>query len=1140
MAHSSEQGVEASHDTHDDPLGDAHTLSAPPSRASTTPELPRVARDAYVIGQEVAQGGIGRVSWARDRRLDRPVAIKELLVWTERQERRFVREALLTARLQHPAIVPIYEAARWPEGAPFYAMKLVSGRSLADLVAQSRSFTERLSLLPHVLTVAQAVAYAHSLRIIHRDLKPANVLVGEFGETVVIDWGLAKDLGEDEPVADSVGPGGEGLTIDGAIMGTPSYMPPEQAAGAAVDERADVYALGAVLYHVLAAVAPYDGAPWERLLVEIAGGPPRSIEQLAPLVPDELAAIVHKAMAREPADRYRTAAEMAADLERFQTGRIVAAHTYSARQLLARYWRRHRTALTVAAAALVLVAGVLFAAFVKTDRARQFAELKEREAVEASRAADLARHAAEDARAQATARADGITLLQAQDALRRDPNKALAWLKTLSPEFADAARVRRIAADAQARGISRAFRGHSEFINRVSVAPDGATFVTASDDKTARVWDLANGEARVLAGHDDEIWNAQHTLDGATIATVSKDSTLRLWDARTGAARAVFAVSPTRELMMRADGAILGGRTNSGAAWILRPGATAVESLTPAADPPRFSNLSLDGRRLIVQPHAGDVYVRDVEGERRRDLPGTRGATGKWFLDRRGDVAINLAADAVVLWDLATMTPRPLDVGTHSRRPAFSYAGDRVAFAVGADIVVHAVRTGALVRRLVGHEGPIEMVGFASDDRRLVSGSVDRTVRTWNLGSGASEVLAGFEGVVTDAELLADGRSILAVSTAGEVRLFEPRRAGRIVTDHDAPTTGLALSHDGRAASLDERGRLRICDLDGRLLAEHAVPPAPQPHLLTAPDGRRFAGLARSWISVPDGRHPDRDAAPARLLLGSFDGAAPTRHDLPAAALELVWRTDGGAVLVALADGSVLQVDIHGAVVERDRFAAPATSLAVSPDGAWLAAGSEDGSLRLTGLATGEHRPLARHDERVTALAFAPGGTWLASGCADHTARLWRLQDGSFRAFDEGGHGVEQLAFSADGGALFILSGGETQLRHLSVETGDSLPPLPGHLGKLLGFTVAADGRRLLTHGADGAVRVIDLADGEGRTLAGHTLPITGAGFAAGGRTIVTLGREGTLRAWPDDLPETMPELRAWLDAATPERIAGR
>ena len=706
-------------------LGDERTLAAPtaPASASEPDRLPTVPREAYTVWGEVAQGGIGRVLRARDQRLDRPVAIKELLVWNEAQEQRFMREALLTARLQHPAIVPIYEAGRWPAGAPFYAMKLVSGRTLADLIAGCTQFSERLALLPHVITAAQAVAYAHSRRIIHRDLKPANVLVGEFGETVVIDWGLAKDLArEDEPPAQQAPRAGAGLTLQGAVMGTPAYMPPEQAAGAAVDERADVYALGAMLYHVLAAVPPYDDAPWDRLLENIVEGPPRRVELLAPRLSDELAAIVNKAMARDPAARYRTAEDMADDLERLQAGQFVAAHTYSARHLLRRFWRRHRTALSIAAAALLLVAGVVTAAFVKTDQARLFAQHKQREAVEASRAADTARLAAEAASAQATARADELTLLQAQDALGRDPNRALAWLMTLSPAFADPARVRRIAADAQARGLSRAFVGHTTYINRFGVSADGARFVTASDDKTARAWDLATGRSLALVGHTDEVWSAQFTVDGSEVVTTSKDGTLRRWDARTGELRATIDVpAAARQTVVRPDGVVVGARTTTGVGWSLRPGAP-VELLTPLSERPRAAYVSADGRRLIAQPEAGEAYVLDIDAATRRSLPGTRGAPGRWFLDRHGDVAVHLTDESSAVWDLATMTHRDLDVASTSRRPGFSAGSTRIALAVDADIHVYEARTGALVRRLVGHEGPVEALEFAGDDRRLVSG----------------------------------------------------------------------------------------------------------------------------------------------------------------------------------------------------------------------------------------------------------------------------------------------------------------------------------------------------------------------------------------------------------------------------------
>src|SRR5439155_24973234 len=139
----------------------------------------------YDVGDEVARGGLGRILRAHDRRLGRQVAIKVLRVRNPHAEARFMREALVTAKLQHPAIVPIYEAGRWPDGEPFYAMKLLSGKSLAEIIDERPTLTSRLALLPNVISVVDAIAYAHENRVIHRDLKPHNIMVAEFGETVV-------------------------------------------------------------------------------------------------------------------------------------------------------------------------------------------------------------------------------------------------------------------------------------------------------------------------------------------------------------------------------------------------------------------------------------------------------------------------------------------------------------------------------------------------------------------------------------------------------------------------------------------------------------------------------------------------------------------------------------------------------------------------------------------------------------------------------------------------------------------------------------------------------------------------------------------------------------------------------------------
>src|SRR5205814_1021903 len=170
--------------------------------------------------------------------------------------------------VQHPSNVPVYGSGRRYD-QPFYAMKHVSGEALDKVIASTTTLAERIALLPKVIAVTEAIAYAHSEKVIHRDLKPANILVGGFGETVVIDWGLAKDLRTTEEI-ESVSPyrGSGDETQHGKVMGTPAYMPIEQARGEPVDERADVYALGAILYHALAGRAPYkrdgeDSVPWE-------------------------------------------------------------------------------------------------------------------------------------------------------------------------------------------------------------------------------------------------------------------------------------------------------------------------------------------------------------------------------------------------------------------------------------------------------------------------------------------------------------------------------------------------------------------------------------------------------------------------------------------------------------------------------------------------------------------------------------------------------------------------------------------------------------------------------------------------------------------------------------------------------------
>jgi tetratricopeptide (TPR) repeat protein len=351
--------------------GTEATIAAPSSTGPTNPhsrplaeDFPEVSAAHYVTEREIARGGMGKIVAAEDRRLHRRVALKSLLDPAGDHITRFQREALITARLQHPGIVPVYEAGKWPNGEPFFAMKLVSGRPLDKVIAEASRLEDRLAIIPRLAAACDAIAYAHSQRIIHRDLKPGNVLIGDYGETVVIDWGLAKDLDatdthdsykrdpKPKPARDEATTQSSTLTIAGAVMGTPAYMAPEQARGEPLDQRADVFSLGAMLYHTLAGVPPYNARTATDVIAAAALGKIVPLSQRERRAPADLVAIVTRAMAQSPYDRYPDAGELASELRRFLTGQLVGAHRYTTLQRVTRFVRMHRAAVTISVVAL--------------------------------------------------------------------------------------------------------------------------------------------------------------------------------------------------------------------------------------------------------------------------------------------------------------------------------------------------------------------------------------------------------------------------------------------------------------------------------------------------------------------------------------------------------------------------------------------------------------------------------------------------------------------------------------------------------------------------------------------------------------------------------------------------------------------
>lgn len=312
-----------------------------PSPTSAPPDLPPPDTERYEPRELLGRGGMGQVNRALDRQLNRLLAMKVLRADLGRDRDyvlRFMEEAQVTAQLQHPGVVPIHELGRLPDGRPFFTMPEVVGRTLTEIVKVVRTRPDELPewnqrrLLDAMLKACETVAFAHSRRVLHRDLKPDNIMVGSFGEVLVMDWGLAKVMGSIEHGSHDARPTGDGNTTmvsllsephesrAGVVIGTPAFMSPEQARGEELGPPADVYALGATLFFVLTGQPPYGRDAGRELLRRVRSEAPDLSALSNPNVQPELAELVYRALERDPARRYAHASELVSALRNFLEG----------------------------------------------------------------------------------------------------------------------------------------------------------------------------------------------------------------------------------------------------------------------------------------------------------------------------------------------------------------------------------------------------------------------------------------------------------------------------------------------------------------------------------------------------------------------------------------------------------------------------------------------------------------------------------------------------------------------------------------------------------------------------------------------------------------------------------------------------
>ncbi|MEO8846127.1 MAG: protein kinase [Kofleriaceae bacterium] len=1072
------------------------------SEVAAETQLPVDDPNRYEQIREHARGGLGRIIRAVDRRLGRTVAVKELLRRDDWHEARFVREALITARLEHPGIVPVHEAGRWPNGDPYYVMKLVEGRTLKELMTSHQTPRERLGLLQHLIAVADAVGYAHSEGVVHRDVKPSNVIVGSFGETIVVDWGLARDCKRDiaEPQPELLAEGSGASTISGKVVGTPAYMAPEQARGELVDARADVYAIGAVLYELLAGKAPHHDQTPKAMLDRVIAGPPPPLVIVAPTVPRELADIIAKAMARSPEDRYANATKLAEDLRAFQTGKLVTAHTYTSWQLVRKKLAQHRGVVVVAIASAVALGAVGVGSVRKVVAERDIAQGERGRAESAAQAAE--------------AKQRELVLLQAETSLPKDPTAALAWLKNYPIGPADHEKVVDVIDEAIAMGSARHVFRPGGWLLDAAFTPDSKFVVSAANDGNIRRYDLTT-RAMTIVGHtpsDPEVVVA--SPDGQWIVTGGALGEVIAWPSAGG---------PPRRLAER------GKLVTS-----IKFDATGERMLVDRDG--RAEILDLEGNLTRIGPASAQrvVVARDDWTRRAALVAPNQVAVGNDTPDHviaQTDRAIAYLAlspngDTVLIHDGQTLYSVPYGGGPLTKLAPYdaminelawsrdshqlAIAGKRVDVPV-IDLVTHAVR------ELRGHSDQIYTVEFTHDGRSLLTGSDDSTARLWNLLDGSSLVFRGHEDDVYRARLSPDEKLAATASLDGSLRVWPLVANDTKILLENQPITWMSMIGDkavvrteSSVASWDLNTGVREALVSWNQGLGKGEP---------SPDGQHLLAFGPKWTLELRGR----DGKPPLVLSGHH-----------AVITHVAWSRDSTTAYSSSSDGTLRKWDLvtgkSTLLIDGDT---PVLGFAVAKDNR-IAAQIGDAAMMMI-----------YPDGRAVTLGTGP--SW-CSMRAEFDAVRDRLMiqrcDHSFGIYDgkrlvnlaTDRNAIERITVSPDGERIAGAMSDRT-VRVWDAQ-GPLLAILRGHSDLVLDVAFSPDGSELASASYDKTIRIWQLATKRHRVLRGHAGAVDSV-IWRGMDQLVTASYDGTLRIWhvPATEPPSQDEVSQRLDAATTATI---
>jgi WD40 repeat protein len=1108
---------------------------------SMTPMSPGDAPD-YELLNVIGEGGMGVVYAARQSSIARTVALKMLKgddSHSAAQREKFISEAVVTGELDHPNIVPIYDLGANNDGALFYSMKRVKGTPW-NKVIKDRSLDDNLTIL---LRAADAVAFAHVNGVIHRDLKPENIMLGDFGEVLVMDWGLAR-VSPEFPNAASV-------SQSDAMGGTPAYMAPEMATGPIdkITAASDVYLLGAILFEIITGKPPHSGKTVMACLFSAAKNQIVETKKRG-----ELLDIALKAMATVPTDRYATVPEFQRAVREYQAHSQsiqLVEHADRNLQLAAERqdYELYARGIYGLEEALALWAGNFRAAGLLDSARVDYAKL-----ALAKGDFDLGVSLLDDAR---DSHRETLAELQKQLAERESRKRRIKLLKgavialvaavvgVVTVAYA-AVRSQRDEAIAQRNRADEAREEADENAAEAVAAREEAERGWAQADKNLALETIARQEA------DEQRQKADEQRRKAVEAKEAEE--YAAYVARIGLTKAKIdegAFDRAAELLAQCPPELRGWEWG------------------------RLNYLCHLAERSWANPSPIDAAAFAPDG--------VHAATGDWD-------------GKATIWNVQTGERiREFPQGEYVHAVAYDGAGERLA-AGGSDGIVRIYRVadGKLLASLEGHEDAVLSVRFSPDDRLLLTSGYDHTARLWDVAVQKElQKLQGHTWWVWSAEFSPDGEQIVTAGQDGKAvvwRRSPPNSSGDAIpkspaeserpfertlefTRHNGPVYAARFApagdsvatagYDGRVLLWNPRTEPGV-DIGLRIdgvpdpptqATELAAHRGPVRTLAFAPNGmtlasggqdnavivwdlasgkplkqlRGHASHVRSVAYSPDGQRVLSGGRDAQLKLWRPDAYAEERlltaedQDSRDAVLSASFSVDGKNVVTAGRDRSA-SVWSAASLERLHHFAEGHEFLATSAQffagGSRLATAAGDGTVRLWDVATNGENLRLDDTGRAAALAVSDDGALVATGGAVGEANIWDANDGRRLATLRGHRGdVNAIAF-APGGRLLATGDerGDCRLWRRDVSTGEWRGDawLRGHSRRVTAMTFADGGARLITSSGDNTCGQWDVAAGkEIRSgVLKHPDWVSDVVVSDDGRTALTACDDGNLRLW--------------------------